>query len=54
MKKISLLTLTLSLLLLVGCNETKNKDDKKEEMETVGVMDTIVTLTPFRGVASVL
>jgi len=49
MKKISLLTLTLSLLVLVGCNETKNKDDKKEDMETVEVTDTTVTLTPLMG-----
>lgn len=49
MKKISLLTLTLSLLVLVGCNETKNKDDKKEEVKTVDVTDSIVTLTPLEG-----
>ena len=47
MKKISLLT--LSLLVLIGCNDTKNKDDKKEEMETVDVSNTSVTLTPLKG-----
>ena len=50
MKKISLLTLTLGLLLILGCNDAKKKADKeKEDVEAVGVTDTIITITPLEG-----
>lgn len=50
MKKISLLTFVLGLLLVVGCNDGKKKDkEEKENTEAVGVTDTIVTITPMEG-----
>jgi hypothetical protein len=48
-KKISLLTFALSLLLAVGCNEGKKKENEKENSEAVGVTDTLVTITPLSG-----
>ena len=48
MKKISLLSFTLGLLVLTSCNNSNKKDDdKKTETEAVGVTDTIITITPL-------
>lgn len=52
MKKLNVLTLVFSLLILIGCNNSKKKeDDKKSETEAVGVTDTIITLTPLAEVS---
>lgn len=47
MKKISLLTLLLSLLLIVSCNDGKKKNQEDDQSDAVGVLDTIVTITPL-------
>jgi len=50
MKKISLLTFVLGLLLVVGCNDGKKSAEKeKDDVEAVGVTDTLVTITPLEG-----
>ena len=49
MKKLSVLTLALSVLLSVGCNEAKKKENEDKSTEAVGVTDTIVTITPLKG-----
>lgn len=48
MKKISILTFALSLLLVVGCNQGKKKDSEEDKSDAVGVTDTVVTITPLQ------
>lgn len=48
MKKISLLTFVIGLFLVVGCKQD-NKNSDEEKMDTVGVTDTLVTITPLQG-----
>ena len=49
MKKLSLLTLALSVLLSIGCKEAKKKENEDKSTEAVGVTDTLVTITPLKG-----
>lgn len=49
MKKISLLTFIISLFLVIGCKQDNKKDSNNEKMDTVGVTDTLVTITPLQG-----
>ncbi|MBZ9628572.1 hypothetical protein LB450_10715 [Psychroflexus sp. CAK1W] len=46
MKKISLLTLVLSLILVIGCKQEGKKDS--ENTDAVGVTDTLITVTPLQ------